>query len=179
MKKVFILLSACLSLLLFNCTNKGGKAGSSSETQNDNEIVTIPDANFKAYLLENFDANNDGEISQAEANAVKSIDCSGKEIAAIDGIEKFTNLESLACDNNNLSELELRYNKKLSHLSCKNNNVGMFIYIGMSSPLRNPNLQKPKSSTPPQQSDMTTLPLDVNKCVYDYDKTNIMLMYDE
>ena len=189
MKKIILSLSVCLAVLLFsNCSNKGNNADKSSNntTQASNDVVESPDdiveildANFKAYLLENFDTNNDGEISISEAQAVKEINCSDKEIENLTGIEKFTNLESLDCSNNKLSELELRYNRKLNKLACRGNNASMFIYIGLSSPLKNENVQRPKDNDLPQDISSATMLLDESKCSYDKEKTNIMVSFDD
>jgi len=140
--------------------------------------IKIPDENFQAYLLENFDKNKDGYISLYEANLVKAIDCHGKEIADLTGIERFYALESLDCSSNKLDELELRYNKRLNRLVCTGNNKPLTIYIGMSSPLRNPSVRRPADNSQPDLNSMV-LPIDPSKCVYDRNDTNIMLMYDE
>ncbi len=169
MNKIILSLGVCSTLLLFsNCTNKDSKV-----------MLEIPDAKFKTYLLENFDKNADGNISLSEAKAVKEIDCSGLEIEVLNGIEKFASLESLDCSNNQLDELEIRYNKKLNKLVCTGNKEPLFIYIGMSSPLRNPNIQKPEANQPPQTANMAVLPIDVSKVTYDKEKTNIMIYFDE
>ena len=139
--------------------------------------VEIPDANFKAYLLENFDKNNDGKISLSEAEAVKEINCSGREIKNLAGIEKFINIESLDCSNNKLDDIEIQHNKKLNKLACKGNNVPFAIYIGMSSPLKNSAMKTPTAGTTPTNESMSTIttPLDESKCSYDKDGTNIFI----
>jgi Leucine-rich repeat (LRR) protein len=146
----------------------------------DNKImVEISDANFKSYLLENFDKNGDGNISLSEAKGIREINCSGMDIENLDGIEKFENLESLDCSNNKLDELEIRYNRKLNKVVCNGNNVPLTIYIGMKSLLRNANIQKPKDNEPPQTANMAVKPLDDSKVTYDHDKTNIYLSFDD
>jgi len=168
MKNFILYLSVCsLVLLLSNCTDKDSKV-----------IIEIPDTNFKTYLLENFDKNQDGEISLSEAKAVKEINCSNKGIEVLDGIEKFVNLESLDCSNNQIGELWLTHNKKLNRLSCAGNNA-IFIYIGMTSPLRNQNVQKPTDNSPSQAANMTSKLLDDSKCTYDHDMTSISLSFDD
>ena len=82
-------------------------------------IINIPDANFKAYLLSNFDANSDGNIDSTEAaNVVGSINVSGLSIADLTGIEAFTSLDSLSCNNNQLISLNVSANTSLRFLSC-------------------------------------------------------------
>ena len=153
--------------LLFNCDNKDSKI-----------IVEIPDPNFKAYLLENFDTNKDGNISLSEAKAVKEIDCSNRNIKDLTGIEKFENLESLNCNNNQLDELELRYNKKLNRLVCTNNVNPLFVYFAMSSPIRNKNFNRPKENAEPEPESDIKIPIDVSKCIFDVDKTNFVVLFE-
>jgi len=179
MKNLILSLSVCTMLLLFfNCSGNS-KNSDNSKISDDNEIVEIIDANFKAYLLENFDKNSDGNISLSEAKAVKAINCAGKNIENLTGIEKFENLESLDCSNNDLIELEIKYNKKLNKLVCTGNKDQMFIYIGMSSPIRNQNIQRPKDNTPPQEVSSITTPLDLSKCTYDIETTNVSVSFDD
>jgi hypothetical protein len=154
-----------MMILFSGCADKDGKV-----------MIEIPDANFKSYLLENFDKNGDGNISLLEAKAITAINCSGMNIEKLDGIEKFANLESLDCSNNELEELEIRYNGKLNKLVCNGNKEPLTLYIGMKSPLRNPSAPTPKSNEPPQTSDMV-YPLDASKVTYDRDKTNIYLSF--
>lgn len=88
------------------------------------EVVTIPDANFKTYLLNNaiINLNGDQEIQVSEATAfVGAIDCSGLNITDLTGIEAFTNIISLSCDNNMLTSIDLSNNLALTYLKCDNN----------------------------------------------------------
>lgn len=57
--------------------------------------AVIPDKVLKTYIMTNFDTNKDGEISKEEAEAVKAIELTGSEIASIDGLEYFPNLETV------------------------------------------------------------------------------------
>jgi len=60
------------------------------------QFVDIPDANFKACLVENHDTNGDGEISFAEAEAVTgAVSCYGIDFHSVIGIEAFINISSL------------------------------------------------------------------------------------
>ena len=55
--------------------------------------IPVSDSGFKSYLVNNYDDNGDGEISFAEALTVTKID-SG-EIVNLEGIEYFSNLDTL------------------------------------------------------------------------------------
>ena len=111
------------------------------------QIINIPDANFKAYLVGNnlINTNGDNEIQEGEANTYDSyISAVGLNISDLTGIEAFisithlhiynnqitnidlsqnTLLEGLTCDNNQLTALDLSQNLLLSSLSCTNNQL--------------------------------------------------------
>lgn len=75
------------------------------------------DENLRIYLLNNYDTNDDGLLSQAEADNVTAIRSAGftGDVKSLQYIERFTNLETLYI-NSNCSELygtTLSSNKKL------------------------------------------------------------------
>lgn len=89
------------------------------------QIVTIPDANFKAKLLQSsstypsnvigydlnqspitIDVNNDGEIQISEALMVYHLNVRLSNISNLTGIEAFSNLQSLNCEWNLLTSLD-------------------------------------------------------------------------
>ncbi|WP_179318414.1 DUF7619 domain-containing protein [Winogradskyella helgolandensis] len=84
------------------------------------QIIDIPDANFKDALLNQpvvdqnvngdfgsyADTNFDGEIQVSEAEAIVSLNISLFQIASLEGIQHFTNLEVLDCNRNSLTTLE-------------------------------------------------------------------------
>ncbi len=89
-------------------------------------IVNIPDANFKAYLVGNnsINTNMDSEIQVSEAAAFSgAINCYGDNISDLTGIEAFTALTELDCDDNNLTVLDVSQNTALTKLSCSENNI--------------------------------------------------------
>ena len=105
------------------------------------QIVNIPDANFKAKLLSaspyngvayNFssstnscyiDTNWDGEIQITEALAIRQLNLNSSSISSLTGIENFTNLELLVCEQNQLSYLDVSQLVSLSYLSCALNQL--------------------------------------------------------
>jgi len=81
--------------------------------------VTIPDANFKAYLVGNTAINTNGntEIECSEAaNFTGQIDCSFSFISDLTGIEAFTAIVYLDCSNNQLTSLDVTNNTALINL---------------------------------------------------------------
>jgi len=96
------------------------------------QIVTIPDANFKACLLAHnpvIDTNGDGEIQVTEAQAFNvtgrnRLNCAGKGITDLTGIEAFTGIIELRCEDNELTGLlDLSHNTTLVWLYCQNNEL--------------------------------------------------------
>ena len=100
------------------------------------QIITIPDANFKAKLLSvGVDTNNDGDIDQNEANQVQDLDVSNSNISDISGINYFHSLSNLNCSNNQLTDLDVSGLINLQSLSCFSNqltnlDVSGLMYLG-------------------------------------------------
>ena len=89
---------------------------------NGNNIY-IPDANFKAYLVKEFDTDGDNEISYKEALKIYTINCYMMNISSLQGIEYFTNLDNLICYDNPLTSIDVSQNRKLYVLHCANNQL--------------------------------------------------------
>lgn len=103
------------------------------------QIVNIPDANFKARLLQadetntlakdlsdnyfKIDANNNGEIEESEALAVSLLSMESFSISDLTGIDAFTNLIELKCYQNDLTELNISQNVNLQKLFCLGNQL--------------------------------------------------------
>lgn len=91
---------------------------------NIGSVVTIPDANFKAALVANYDNNNDGEIQIYEAKSVTgTIDVSNQSISNLTGIEAFFNITQLKCNSNSLTSIDVSKNTALTNLHCANNSL--------------------------------------------------------
>ncbi len=85
--------------------------------------VTIPDEAFRAFCLENFDANKDGKIQCSEIDTVTQINLSEGEIGSLQGIEHFSALAVLNCSQNQLTALDLSKNTALAELYCSWNTL--------------------------------------------------------
>ncbi len=90
-----------------------------------NQIVNIPDANFKSFLVNDssINVNNDTEITVAEAQATTELLINGLSIADLTGIEAFTNLTRLDCYTNNLTTIDVSNNLALTRLHCADNQI--------------------------------------------------------
>ncbi|MBR2752079.1 MAG: DUF4214 domain-containing protein [Clostridiales bacterium] len=90
----------------------------------------FPDAAFRQFIsLEIDNAPLDGWLSKKEINAATVLDCSGKGIVSLKGIEYFSNLQYFDCSSNNLITLDLKSNKELFKLTCRNNPEFYGLYI--------------------------------------------------
>lgn len=99
------------------------------------DTTVFPDTVFQGYLRnatyydsstgtdKKIDGNGDGILSLKERMAVKRIDVSSFEVHNLKGIEKFTELRELKCENRHISQLDLSQNTKLEYLYCKNNEL--------------------------------------------------------
>jgi hypothetical protein len=85
--------------------------------------VTFPDATFRQYISENCDKDSDGILANAEIAASTSIVVSEKGISDLTGIAYFTALETLKCDSNNLTSLDVSKNTELKTLYCNKNSL--------------------------------------------------------
>lgn len=104
-----ILLCVFWQLLLAGC-------GSSTLPKVDDVCSVMDDICFMKYCYASFDANEDGKVSMAEANAVSFIDCAiiADELVSLKGIEYFSNLTSISCeDSENIKTIDLSRNNKI------------------------------------------------------------------
>ena len=101
--------------------------------------IPIPDANFKAWLLEHYDADNDSVLSPEEALSVTSIEVSTLQIASLEGIGYFTNLQSLSANGardsgrniiGQLTALDLSGLTQLTSVTCRHNHLESLILSG-------------------------------------------------
>lgn len=86
----------------------------------------FPDPAFREYILINKDTDRNGYLSRSEIAAVTTIDCRGPEtsrgaIRSLKGIDLFYNLTGLDCRNNQVTDLDVRWNSKLELLYCSDN----------------------------------------------------------
>jgi hypothetical protein len=103
------------------------------------QIIDFPDVNLKNVLLSanttNFiasntnlyfspsviDLNGDGEIDQNEALLIERLNISNSSITNLEGIQYFTNLKRIDCNQNNISEFNFSEIASLKQISISNN----------------------------------------------------------
>ena len=109
------------------------------------QVITFTDPVFKAKLLEsspgNFiardlsgdyfsiDSNTNNEIEVSEALSVGYLEIGGYAITSLEGIQNFTNLVYLLCENNQITSLTVSPFLFLTNLNCSTN---LFTTLTMS-----------------------------------------------
>lgn len=78
---------------------------------------------FLQFCIERFDTNDDGVISQYEADQVWEIHCVDMKITKLTDIDRFSNLETLDCSYNSLTSLDLSKNRHLTSVNCMRNSL--------------------------------------------------------
>ena len=125
MKKLFLFTLLAIVAISFNACSK-------DETWPDDcPIIEFKDSYFLEALVKGtddydgskIDKNGDGKISEKEASVVRGLRLSDFKIRCIDEISYFTALETLYCDHNQLTSLDVSKNTELSYLYCNNNQL--------------------------------------------------------
>lgn len=89
----------------------------------------FPDANFRAALAEILGINEGDEITN-EMQSINSLDVSGRHIADLTGIEYFFYLDTLYCDHNDLTSLNLSEMSSIQYLHCHQNQFSQLYITG-------------------------------------------------
>ena len=79
--------------------------------------TTFPDENFRNWVLSQ-EYGEDGVLTEEEIMYVTTINLMGKRIQNLKGIEHFTELTTLYCTGNQLTELDVSECTKLTDLEC-------------------------------------------------------------
>ena len=106
------------------------------------QTPAIPDVNFKNALINSLcvdadlngtyesdaDLNNDGQIQYSELNSIQRLNVSNKNISSLSGLENFSSIKILICNNNLLTSLSLLSPwglalTTLEILNCSHNNI--------------------------------------------------------
>ena len=84
--------------------------------------TNFPDENFRDYL-KNLTYGQDGILTADEIEKIKSIYVYRQNISSLKGIEFFTNLTTLSCYANKLTELDVSKKTELKELDCEYNQL--------------------------------------------------------
>jgi Leucine-rich repeat (LRR) protein len=89
------------------------------------QTTLIPDPNFEQALIDlGYDtAPINGSVPTANISSVADLVVINKTISDLTGLEDFTDLTILSCDNNQLTSIDLSNNTALEYLFCANNQL--------------------------------------------------------
>ena len=118
MKKVLIF--ALALALAIGATFGGGSAFAAEEVTID--AAHFPDDAFRACVSVELDGNGDGVLSKAERR-ITTLDVSGRGIASLQGLEFFPKIETLWCEGNALTKLNVGGRTRLVELHCDDNQI--------------------------------------------------------
>ncbi|MFB9056828.1 T9SS type B sorting domain-containing protein [Mariniflexile ostreae] len=106
------------TVLVFLFLNLGLFSGFSQNT-------AIPDLNFEQALIDlGYDSGPlNGSVPTANISGIKNLDVTNQNISDLTGIENFTSLTVLNCENNNLTSLNTSNNLFLKQLFCNTNKL--------------------------------------------------------
>ena len=85
--------------------------------------TNFPDATFRTYISELTGVSIGGTISDAKLAYVTQISVKEMGISSLKGIEYFTEITNLWCQENRLTSLDVSKNTKLTYLQCNNNQI--------------------------------------------------------
>ena len=92
--------------------------------QNSALVNTIcVDNNGDIYPDTDADTNNNGEIEVSEALAVIVMNVNARSLTDVTGLEEFTNLQVLFCQQNSITQLPLSTLQDLELLYCRDNSL--------------------------------------------------------
>jgi Leucine-rich repeat (LRR) protein len=118
------------------------------------QTINIPDANFKAKLLSatysnyvagtgwissnptasvKIDTNNDFQIQQSEVANITYLSIDNSNISSLEGIQYFTNLKLLRCNNNTIAMISPTGLSNLEELNIGSNQLSTFNLSGFSN----------------------------------------------
>ena len=98
--------------------------------------TTFPDALFRTYIQKNFDKDGNGELSGEELSSVIAIIApEDSSLTSLQGIEYFTELQTLTFSNTGVTSIDLTNNTKLTFISCENTPV-VDLILPADSPLQ-------------------------------------------
>ena len=84
--------------------------------------TNFPDAFFRDYLIAQ-SYGSDGVITDEEIATIKIMEVASRNISNLKGINYFTAITKLTCQNNNLTTLDLSMNTALTEINCSMNRL--------------------------------------------------------
>ena len=93
-------------------------------TSMQGQFTEIPDIKFEEKLIDlGLDTSMDGKVANTSIENVTILNISDSDISDLTGIEGFTDLTRLNCDDNDIERLDFTDNSNLERLFCDNNSL--------------------------------------------------------
>ena len=83
----------------------------------------FPDVEFRLYVRNRWDLDDNGTLSERELDLVDQMQLFQVKAANLKGVEYFRNLKMLFCDNRQLTSLDVSKNTALEILTCSSNQL--------------------------------------------------------
>ncbi len=128
MKKTVLALSGLITASVLAVPATGKVIGTKVRAEGSGEVTIdqnhFPDEIFREYVRQ-FDTDGNGKFSESELKKVTDIDVQCTPLQSMKGIEYFTSLKSLMCNQCDLSTagLDLSKNTELEDLDCESCNM--------------------------------------------------------
>ena len=113
MKKRFLLLTLAMFIVLSTFPAASAAPG---------DAINFPDPNFEAAVRESI-GKPAGSITRSDVEGKTTLSIKDRSVSNLSGIEHFTSLKVLNCDNNNLTALDMSKNTELTTLYCGSNSL--------------------------------------------------------
>ncbi len=110
-------------LLIFPPKSNAQNPIEKSLQDNINTPQNFPDPNFRQVVESIMNVKPGGVFTAIDIASIDTLYCPNKKISDMKGIEYFTSVIGLYCDNNLLTYLDLSQNMSLKHVSCANNQL--------------------------------------------------------
>ena len=92
-----------------------------SQCEKEETFIDASPSFLNALIQRGIDTDEDGNISLSEARAVRKLTITNELVSDLTGIHSFSNLDSLICQHNLLTEFDVSKNTGLSYLKCNAN----------------------------------------------------------
>jgi len=123
MKKLLLIL-LCLPLLFTTCKKEEDNNTPTNNTGNHNGQTYVPDDNFEQSLINlGYDNVLDNYVITSSIDTVTVLEVYQQNISDLTGIEDFTALTVLDCEDNQLTSLDVSQNTALTVLSTEVNQL--------------------------------------------------------
>lgn len=85
--------------------------------------TNFPDISFREYIKENYDYNKNGVLSENEISQADYVNIYDKPVTTFQGVEYLTSLETLYCENNELTSIDISKNLALKSIRLGGNRL--------------------------------------------------------